>query len=83
LANRYSLTPEKMADMLLAQGGVCAICKTVSKKWVVDHDHQTKMVRAILCDPCNRGLGNFQDCAETVQAAAEYLCQYVQKIEVA
>lgn len=63
--------------LLHAQGGVCAICKTASpthkNKWHVDHDHQTGMVRGIVCGHCNAGLGYFRDSVESLRSAIEYL----------
>ncbi len=49
--------PLSVADydaMLLAQGGVCAVCENPqSTRLVIDHDHATGFVRGLLCDPCN------------------------------
>jgi hypothetical protein len=53
------------ARILKEQGGVCAICKLVCKKFVLDHQHKRKktnpngpngdgLVRGVLCDGCNR-----------------------------
>src|SRR4051812_36221868 len=55
---RYGITPEKYAEMLFAQGGVCKICKCPpgsGKRTVleVDHDHKTGEVRGLLCASCN------------------------------
>lgn len=78
---RYGITWDDIRDMLEAQGG-CAICGiTDVEKWCVDHDHDCcpggkscgKCIRGILCDSCNRGIGQFGDCADTMRAAAEYL----------
>lgn len=51
---------------------LCAICGS-EEKLVVDHDHKTGKVRAMLCNHCNRGLGHFRDNPATLQNAIEYL----------
>lgn len=71
---RYGITPEEYAARLAEQGGACAICKRVpDRRLVVDHDHATQAVRALLCQPCNKGLGNFEDDTERMLAAISYL----------
>lgn len=53
------------AKLLKEQGNVCAICKLVCKKYVLDHQHKRRksdpngpngdgLVRGTLCDGCNR-----------------------------
>jgi hypothetical protein len=69
----YGLTPEAFADLLAIQDGRCAICRGPMVKPCVDHDHETGLVRGILCDPCNRGLGCFADDRERLQRALAYL----------
>jgi hypothetical protein len=39
----------------------------------VDHCHKTGKVRALLCIPCNTGIGSFHDNIETMKAAITYL----------
>ena len=58
--------------MLEAQGGVCAICRTGTRRHV-DHDHATGAVRALLCFNCNGGLGQFRDDPCLLHAAALYV----------
>ena len=56
LLDRYGITPKQYDEMFYKQGWVCAICgeestgKKNSNKLCVDHDHETKKVRGLLCD---------------------------------
>jgi len=47
------------------QQGLCAICQrhqsTFSRALCVDHNHQTKKVRGLLCIDCNRKLAILED----------------------
>ena len=61
-----------------AQGGKCAICgefKPLHGKdgLYVDHDHQTKQVRAMVCPNCNKAMGFMGDNSERLRKAADYL----------
>lgn len=75
LKNRYGLTPESFDALLVAQGGVCAICQGPPGKrgWLVDHKEGTNIARGILCNSCNVGLGLFKENPEVMQAAIRYL----------
>lgn len=82
LAQAYGITPERYEELLVSQGGVCAICyqpETVKRKAAkesllcVDHDHVTGEVRQLLCDACNRGLGYFRENPDRLRSAAAYI----------
>lgn len=82
---KYGITPEEYAEMFARQSGACAICKrtepigrtskyTGVEFWLhVDHDHETGAVRGLLCSDCNSGLGKFQESADILRLAIEYL----------
>lgn len=75
----YGLSVANYLTLLQLQGGRCAICQRLPEeqktktRLVVDHDHQTGIVRGLLCDPCNRALGLLGDRPERVEAACGYL----------
>jgi hypothetical protein len=82
LKHEYGLTKEQYDEMLLAQKGVCAICKQ-EETWKyksgriaslsVDHCHTTGKIRGLLCRDCNQSLGKFKDDHNMLRAAYEYL----------
>lgn len=39
----------------------------------VDHCHQTRKLRGLLCGSCNRGIGLLGDSVERMEAALSYL----------
>ena len=74
----YKITIEDFEAMMEAQKGLCAICKTDKPggRWnilCVDHDHETKQVRGLLCQNCNQGLGFFKDNVKSLASAIQYL----------
>lgn len=80
LQKLYGMTLEEYNQLLLAQGGVCAICKgppsgagSKNGSFHVDHCHKTRKIRGLLCSKCNSGLGYLQDDLRLVEAAAGYL----------
>lgn len=77
LRKKYGITVEQVEAMAKAQDGRCGCCPAVlgenGAKVCVDHDHVTRAVRGLLCDPCNKALGLMQDDPARLRAAAEYL----------
>lgn len=76
----YNLTPEGKTALLKAQGGRCAICQTKDpgrRGWVVDHIPRTKIIRGVLCQKCNLGLGHFKDKIKFLKAALMYLTLHI------
>jgi hypothetical protein len=74
----YGMTIAEFDELLVAQGGKCAICGMSSAGDskifpVIDHCHTNKHVRGILCANCNRGLGMFRDSPALLRKAAKYV----------
>lgn len=88
------ITPEEYKKALADQGGVCAICRQPEtapvglgkhsriKNLSIDHDHQTKVFRGLLCTRCNQGLGYFRDDPDLLVAAIRYLSSARSKHEI-
>lgn len=71
----YGLSGEDYRD-LLEKHTVCAICGAPPPEGGylhVDHNHSTGVVRGLLCNSCNPGLGLFKDDPDRLRAAALYL----------
>jgi hypothetical protein len=87
IKRRFGVSREQYEAMLVAQGGVCAICGDVPENQEsgclsVDHNHSCckqksrscgKCVRALLCVACNAGLGTFKDRIDLIRKAIDYL----------
>ena len=81
LRRTYGISKADYDRQLIAQGGVCAICRQPETlrdargpvALAVDHDHATGRVRGLLCKACNTGIGTFGDDPNRLRAAATYL----------
>jgi Recombination endonuclease VII len=61
LKHHYGLTEAQFYEMVAAQAGLCALCRDpFTAQPRVDHDHATGLIRGLLCDRCNVGLGWFE-----------------------
>lgn len=72
-AKKYGISLDQFFTMVELQGGVCAICSRVPKRWSIDHCHSTGKVRGLLCTTCNSGLGFFRDDTDVLHTAIGYL----------
>lgn len=76
IRRHYGMTDHDYQKKLVAQNGVCAICRRVCKSGralAVDHCHKSGRIRDLLCGGCNGGLGLFKDDPALLRLAAEYL----------
>ena len=81
LKSMYGITLEDYQLMYTKQNGKCAICDTWCEDkgkmgLVVDHCHNTKKVRSLLCTHCNKGIGQFRESISFLQNAIAYLTKY-------
>lgn len=74
---RYGISPEEYTSLYEKQWGVCAICSLGSDQpsgaLDVDHCHDTKQIRGLLCRCCNMAIGKLGDNVEGLTKALEYL----------
>lgn len=76
LWTKYRLTPEKEQQMIAEQDSCCKICRrhiSIVGRLVPDHNHKTKRVRSMLCNGCNRGLGQFEENVQRMENAIAYI----------
>jgi len=71
----YGITPADYAAMLARQNGVCGICRRppVERRLAVDHCNATGLIRGLLCNRCNLGLGHFDHGPAQLRAASDYV----------
>lgn len=69
---KYGISQEQFDEMADAQGYRCLICRR-KKKLGVDHDHESGIIRGLLCFRCNSALGGFNDNPVLLKAAINYL----------
>ena len=75
---KYGMSVDDMIMLLRDQEHKCAICghSDSTKKQVfpcIDHDHESGLVRGILCSLCNHALGQLRDSIPNLLSAIEYL----------
>jgi hypothetical protein len=78
---KIGFTPEYFEEMLSAQEWCCAICgaemsEAIQRTIAADHDHATGRPRGLLCNRCNRAIGQLGDTSDSVRLALDYLEVY-------
>ncbi len=75
----FGITFKQYNEMLLEQGGVCAICGKVNdngQRLGVDHNHTTGEIRKLLCRNCNTVIGHCKEDVDILNKVAMYLIRY-------
>lgn len=73
LKNEYGVSLEWYKEMYASQGGLCAICGRFHEELNIDHNHKTNVIRGLLCDKCNWGLGMLDENPDYFIKAIEYI----------
>ena len=73
LGTLYNLSLTEYKKILKFQKGICPITGYASKRFVVDHDHRTGLVRGLIDWKINRALEAFHDDPAMLRRAADYL----------
>lgn len=77
LKRKFGISLEEYEALANAQDFKCAICQKDQSefkiKLAVDHNHETKAVRGLLCKDCNTGIGLFKDNPSLLLSAINYL----------
>lgn len=72
---KYNVSIEDVARMLNSQDLKCKICATFlsNYKFNIDHDHETGLVRGILCLSCNISIGHMHESIDVLYRMIEYI----------
>jgi hypothetical protein len=82
---KYGITRQWYEAQEAAQGNRCANsgCRTDTpggrwNVWHIDHDHDSGVVRGLLCDRCNKAVGLCMDSPKVLNGLAEYAAKHSQ-----
>lgn len=79
--NKYGLSKDEYDEMKGSENK-CYCCKKVyDGVLVIDHCHKTGIVRGLLCNSCNWGIGHLGDDLTGVQKAVDYLTDFQNKVK--
>jgi hypothetical protein len=75
---KYGVTRDWYERECLNGCGICGTplnpdSKIKRERGHIDHDHDTGLARGVLCDLCNKGLGQFKDSIDNLLKAVAYL----------
>lgn len=73
----YGITLQEYNELFEEQNGCCAICKRhqseLKRNLHVDHNHNTKEIRGLLCQKCNQAIGLLNDDPVLLNNVSEYV----------
>jgi Recombination endonuclease VII len=83
LLRKYRLTLADYDALWVAQLGACAICGCPLRRDAsthVDHCHETRTVRGLLCSRCNQALGLMRESPTFLRTAAAYIERSIRRV---
>ena len=78
-SRKFGISIDQVIAVESLTGTPCPICSATMTGQrglhltCIDHDHETGLVRGVLCSSCNTALGMFNDDPTRLRAAADYL----------
>lgn len=79
LKRQYGITVAEYNEIFAEQEGRCKICKRheseFTKRFAVDHNHETGKIRGLLCHQCNTALGFLREDPIALKAMLDYLAE--------
>jgi len=76
----YGMSLRDYDERLAQQQGVCLICKRAfAYRLCVDHCHETREVRSLLCIKCNLGLGHYEHNPVFLRNAANLMDDWLRR----
>jgi hypothetical protein len=85
LMRKYGLTEKSAKKFYLDSMKTCDCCKiewnpsTHTRRFAIDHDHDTGAIRGILCHPCNASLGLLEESTERMKQLILYTEDFCNK----
>lgn len=75
IKSRYGVGINVIHDLLDTQKGCCAICHVDfgSTLYHIDHNHDTLVIRGLLCSNCNTGIGLLKEDEGIINSALKYI----------
>lgn len=77
IRKKYGISKEQYLSLHDSQNSCCAICGIHESKCRrsldLDHDHETGVVRGLLCEHCNKAIGLLKDSPKLLLTAKQYL----------
>ena len=73
LKRHYGITLDYYNRLYISQNGKCAICEIKLPRLLVDHCHDSGIVRELLCGNCNKMIGFASEDTTILEKAIKYV----------